>query len=151
MKSDFENRNTELEFYERWGVEILTFMQEISHPVHHDYYDNFKEILKYSVQLKDLRGTKLAIKDLNSWARSLHKTKVVVLNEKLNKLFGQDLYTEQNERKLKKIILSGEIKTKRQYDLVKREFDKIPDEGNKSDKKEELRKLLDRHPRFYSN
>lgn len=146
MNKKFENKESQLEFYEKWGIEILDFMKEISHPVHHDYYDNFKEILKYSVQLEDLRGTKLAIKDLNSWAKSLHKTKVVVLNAKLTELFGQDLYTDQNERKIKKIILAGEIKTQRQYELIKREFEKIHEDATKSERKEELRKLVDQYP-----
>ena len=122
-----DKKSIDIEFYKDWMITILQFMSDqYSNNEHyrgqnyHCFFQSKIEAIENGYENKNIRGIKLAYRDVNQLA--LYEAKnLKQLNMLLKEKFNKSLTEEKDliEKAMAKILKRGQINNDEEYYLVK--------------------------------
>lgn len=141
MGKAIDKQRKELEDLRDWCIAILGFMSELS-PSH--LFDHTKDAVNAAFARGDLRGLKIAAKDLGEWAKGLAPSDCNNLDVALRTQFGRGLREDAQalRSKVAHILERRTIDSEEEYRLLLSRSDEIYADDSKRSELEQINALL---------
>lgn len=141
-------KQKDLEFQKDWILFILQYLNEIYSSLGPPYFKEMEKATIEAYKSQDLRGLKLAAKDIVKWSRLMDEKLVSQLNDKLIEKFGVDLNSFNNMMsQIKSIIKRGVINSLDEYKLIFDYFEEIYTDEDKDEETDKISRLLEDYQR----
>jgi hypothetical protein len=141
-KKDRSDRLVEATQLRDWCLAILCFISELapSSP----FFAQAQQGIEAAFEKRDVRGLKIAAKDLVEWTRDLPVDQQAKLDQLLVSRFGRGLRTEaeKDQRELQRILRRGTIENEDEFRLLSSRADEIYADKSKAGELEQINRLL---------
>lgn len=125
-----------------WCLTILRFISELapSSP----FFAQAQQGIGAAFEMRDVRGLRIAAKDLLDWTRDLPVDQQAQLDQLLFSRFGRGLKAEgkRNRRELQRILRRGTIENEDEFRLLTSRADEIYADKAKAGELEQINRLL---------
>lgn len=141
-KKDGSDRLAEATQLRDWCLAILCFISELapSSP----FFAQAQQGIEAAFEKRDVRGLRIAAKDLAEWTRDLPVDQQAKLEQILVSRFGRGLRAEaeKNQHELERILRRGTIENEDEFRLLSSRADEIHADKSKAGELEQINRLL---------